>query len=68
MNVTLAPETLDEARELKLNISAVLTEAFIEKFRENARAEWLRDNQEKIAVLNAFVEEHGSFSDFQRTF
>ena len=67
-NVTLAPEILDEARKLKLNISAVLTEALIEKFRENARAEWLRDNQEKIAVLNEFVEEHGSFSDFQRTF
>ncbi|WP_312744808.1 type II toxin-antitoxin system CcdA family antitoxin [Cedecea neteri] len=68
VNVTLAPEILDEARKLKLNISAVLTEALIEKFRENARAEWLRDNQEKIAVLNEFVEEHGSFSDFQRTF
>nr|WP_245874341.1 type II toxin-antitoxin system CcdA family antitoxin [Cedecea neteri] len=68
VNVTLAPEILDEARKLKLNISAVLTEALIEKFRENARVEWLRDNQEKIAVLNEFVEEHGSFSDFQRTF
>ncbi len=68
VNVTLAPEILDEARKLKLNISAVLTEALIEKFRENARAEWLRDNQEKIAALNEFVEEHGSFSDFQRSF
>lgn len=68
VNVSLAPEILEEARKLKINLSAVLTEALIEKFRENKREEWLRDNKKPIEVLNQWVEENGSFSDFQRTF
>jgi antitoxin CcdA len=68
VNVSLAPEILEEARKLKINLSAVLTEALIEEFRENKREEWLRDNTKSIEVLNQWVEENGSFSDFQRTF
>lgn len=66
VNVSLAPEILEEARKLKINLSAVLTEALIEKFRENKREEWLRDNRKSIEALNQWVEENGSFSDFQR--
>ena len=68
VNVSLATEILEEARKLKINLSAVLTEALIEKFRENKREEWLRDNKKSIEALNQWVEENGSFSDFQRTF
>ena len=68
VNVSLAPEILEEARKLNINLSAVLTEALIEKFRENKREEWLRDNKKSIEALNQWVEENGSFSDFQRTF
>ena len=68
VNVSLAPEILEEARKLKINLSAVLTEALIEKFRENKREEWLRDNKKSIEALNQWVEENGSFSDFQRPF
>lgn len=35
VNVSLAPEILEEARKLKINLSAVLTEALVEKFREH---------------------------------
>lgn len=56
VNVSLAPEILEEARKLKINLSAVLTEALIEKFRENKREEWLRDNKKSIEVLNQWVE------------
>ena len=68
VNVSLDPQILEEARKLKINLSAVLTEALIEKFRENKRDEWLRDNKKSIEALNQWVEENGSFSDFQRTF
>lgn len=34
VNVSLSPDILSQARELNLNLSAVLTEALIEKFRE----------------------------------
>ena len=48
VNVSLPPEILEEARKQKINLSAVLTEALLEKFRENQRAEWLRDNAASI--------------------
>lgn len=68
VNVSLSPEILEEARKLKINLSAVLTEALIEKFRENKRDEWLRENKKSIDAVNNWVEENGSFSDFQRSF
>lgn len=68
VNVSLAPEILEEARKLKINLSAVLTEALLEKFRENQRVEWLKDNASSIEVVNEWVDENGSFSDFQRSF
>jgi len=68
VNVSLSPEILEEARKLKINLSAVLTEALIEKFRENKRDEWLRENKKAIDAVNNWVEENGSFSDFQRSF
>ncbi|WP_437889532.1 type II toxin-antitoxin system CcdA family antitoxin [Phytobacter sp. V91] len=68
VNVSLSPDVLEEARKLKINLSAVLTEALIEKFRENKRDEWLRENKKSIDAVNRWVEENGSFSDFQRSF
>lgn len=68
VNVSLAPEILEEARKLKINLSSVLTEALLEKFHENQRAEWLKDNASSIEVVNEWVDENCSFSDFQRSF
>ncbi|MEX3022360.1 type II toxin-antitoxin system CcdA family antitoxin [Kluyvera sp. STS39-E] len=68
VNVSLAPEILEEARKQKLNLSAVLTEALLGKFRENQREVWLRENEEAIESVNQWVDENGSFSDFQRPF
>ncbi|MBL5898626.1 type II toxin-antitoxin system CcdA family antitoxin [Lelliottia amnigena] len=68
VNVSLPPEILEEARKQKINLSAVLTEALLEKFRENQRAEWLRDNAASIETVNQWVDEKGSFTDFQRSF
>ncbi|HFK4066861.1 type II toxin-antitoxin system CcdA family antitoxin [Kluyvera ascorbata] len=68
VNVSLAPEILEEARKLKINLSAVLTEALQEKFRESHREAWLRENKKAIESVNQWVDEHGSFSDFQRPF
>lgn len=68
VNVSLAPEILEEARKLKINLSAVLTEALLEKFRESHREAWLRENKKAIDSINQWVDENGSFSDFQRPF
>ena len=64
VNVSLSPEILEEARKLKINISAVLTEALLEKLREHKREEWLRDNKKSIDTINQWVEDNGSFSPF----
>lgn len=68
VNVSLAPELLEEARKQNINLSALLTEALLEKFRENQRRTWLQENQQAIDALNQMVDDNGSFSDFQRTF
>jgi antitoxin CcdA len=68
VNVSLAPEILDEARRLKLNLSAVLTAALQERFRAHQRAEWLAENKVSIEAISQWVDENGSFSDFQRSF
>ena len=68
VNVSLAPEVLEEARRLKLNLSAVLTAALQEQFREHQRAEWLAENKASIEAINQWVDENGAFGDFQRSF
>ncbi|WP_288821146.1 type II toxin-antitoxin system CcdA family antitoxin [uncultured Leclercia sp.] len=68
VNVSLAPEILEEARRLNLNLSAVLTTALQEQFRVHQRAAWLEENKASIEAINQWVEENGSFSDFQRSF
>src|SRR5579875_2161438 len=68
VNVSLSPDILEEARRLKLNLSAVLTAALQEQFREHRRAEWLAENKASFDAINQWVDENGSFSDFQRSF
>ena len=68
VNVSLSPDILEEVRRLKLNLSAVLTAALQEQFREHRRAEWLEENKASIDAINQWVDENGSFSDFQRSF
>lgn len=68
VNVSLAPEILEEARRLNLNLSAVLTAALQEQFRVHQRAAWLEENKASIEAINQWVEDNGSFSDFQRSF
>ncbi|EFC1526113.1 type II toxin-antitoxin system CcdA family antitoxin [Escherichia ruysiae] len=68
VNASLPPEILEEARKLKLNLSAVLTEALLEKIRQNQRETWLRENKESVDAVNQWVDENGSFSDYQRPF
>lgn len=68
VSVTLSPELLEQARELNLNLSSLLAEAVTEQIRQHQQQEWLSANREAIDSVNQFVEEHGSFSHFQRSF
>lgn len=55
-------------RGMSINLSAVLTAAPQEEFRAHQRAEWLEENKASIDAINQWVDENGSFSDFQRSF
>lgn len=67
-NVTVNTQLLQEARRLKINLSATLERALETEVREARRKEWLENNKRAIQNTNAFVEEHGLFSDHHRTF
>ena len=47
---------------------ALLMAALQEQFRAHQRAEWLAENKVSIEAINQWVDENGSFSDFQRSF
>ena len=55
VNVSLSPDILEEARRLKLNLSAVLTAALQEQFREHRRAEWLEEIKLLLTPLTSGV-------------
>ncbi|MDY7244425.1 type II toxin-antitoxin system CcdA family antitoxin [Enterobacter hormaechei] len=63
---------IENARLLRytspIHASAVLTAALQEQFRAHQRAEWLAENKASIEAINQWVDENGSFSDFQRSF
>lgn len=67
-NVSIRRELLEAARASKINLSATLEQALIEKLREAQQQQWRDDNHEAIAAYNQHVEKHGVFSDDSRRF
>lgn len=67
-NLSLRADLVQRARELGLNLSAVLDTALESAVREAERAAWLRENADAIDEYNARVEKRGVFSDDWRQF
>ncbi|MBM0105709.1 type II toxin-antitoxin system CcdA family antitoxin [Steroidobacter sp. S1-65] len=67
-NVSIRRELLEAARASKINLSATLEQALIEKLQEAQQQQWRDDNLEAIAAYNQHVEKHGVFSDDSRSF
>jgi antitoxin CcdA len=67
-NVMLREDLLAKARELRLNLSAVLEDAVIKTIREADQAKWLDENKAAIESYNAWVAKRGVFSDGLRRF
>lgn len=67
-NLTVNTELLRIAKEMKINISATLEQALIERIREEKTREWKKQNKEAIAQYNQRIETHGVFSDGLRKF
>lgn len=67
-NLSISSDLLATARELKINLSAILEQALIHEVKELKRKHWLEDNKEAIDACNNFVEKNGLFADKYRVF
>jgi len=67
-NLTVNSDLLEKAKEMKINISAILETALIEKLKETKQAEWLEANKSAIDNYNEHIQKIGLFSDEIRTF
>jgi len=65
-NVTINADLLQQAKSLKLNLSALSERAIEEAVRAEKKRQWQDDNAEAIAAHHAFHEEHGFFADHVR--
>ena len=68
VNVAISAELLEAARVCGINISATLEAALVQRLRELRREQWLAQNAASIDAYNRDVEEHGVFSDSERSF
>ena len=67
-NVSINSDLLREAKILKINLSATLEQQLVHLIRQKRRAQWTKENRPALDAYNAFVEEHGVFSDGLRQF
>jgi antitoxin CcdA len=67
-NVSINSDLLQQARALKINLSATLEDGLAQLIREKRRVQWLDENRSALDDYNAFVEKHGVFSDGVRQF
>lgn len=67
-NLSVNEDLLNKARELDMNLSAILEQALIEALMQKQRDRWLAENRDAIAAYNRHVEERGVFSDGLRSF
>jgi antitoxin CcdA len=67
-NVSINSDLLQQAKDLKINLSATLEEQLAHLIRRKRRAQWLDENRRAMDDYNAFVEKHGVFSDGLRQF
>jgi antitoxin CcdA len=66
--VSIRRNRLEAAGASKMNLSATLEQALIEKVREARDRQWREENRESIAAYNQHVDKHGVFSDDSRSF
>ncbi|MCF6319969.1 MAG: type II toxin-antitoxin system CcdA family antitoxin [Proteobacteria bacterium] len=67
-NLTVNSDLLEIAKKLKINISATLEEALVNKVRQETADTWIAENKVAIEQYNEFIKENGVFSDGLRKF
>jgi Post-segregation antitoxin (ccd killing mechanism protein) encoded by the F plasmid len=67
-NLTVNSDLLSKAKDLKINISAVLESALEETLKQKKRQEWISTNKDSIDGYNSVINDVGIFSDSMRSF
>jgi antitoxin CcdA len=67
-NLTINSDLLSKAKDLKINISAVLEIALAETLIDQKRKQWIKDNAQSIDGYNDAIKSFGIFSDSLRSF
>lgn len=67
-NLTVNSDLLNQAKSLKINLSATLEQALIVQVKKAQREQWLNENKDAIDELNKLSDENGLFSDSFRSF
>jgi len=67
-NLTVNSDLLNQAKDLKMNISSVLESALIESIKKAKKEVWINENKTAMKEYNEKIKEYGLFSDEIRTF
>jgi len=67
-NLSVDVDLLQQAKELKINLSQTFEEALRQKIRAHEGEKWREENREALKSYNRWVEKNGLFSDGLRRF
>ena len=68
VNLSIDSDLLQQAREMKINLSKTLEAQLERMIREERARRWKEENREAMEAFNRWMEEHGVFSDRLRQF
>jgi len=66
VNVSINGDLLQQAREMRINLSQTLEAQLERLLREERARRWRDENREAIEEYSRYVEEHGVFNDIRR--
>jgi antitoxin CcdA len=66
VNLSIDSELLQQARELKVNLSKALEEGLLAIVREERARRWQEENREAIEAHNRMIEKYGLFDDIRK--
>lgn len=67
-NLSVDERLLEQARQMKLNLSQVFEAGLAQAIRQREAQEWLKRNRAALDAYNEHVEKHGVFSEGLRSF
>lgn len=67
-NLSVNSDLLNEAKALKINLSATFEAALLNELKAVRRELWLAENKEAIEACNKLADTHGLFADKHRVF